>query len=122
MKGLEEVYYGKILSVEEDTEDLENTLFQCPICSGNFDSNISLQKDIMAHVISDKDDNKFQCIYCLEKHSSDELLKKHCLHQHPIKTKNPIALSYSCLICQVINFVVGYCETYINNSFCLGSF
>ncbi|XP_055372564.1 uncharacterized protein LOC129606325 [Condylostylus longicornis] len=98
-KSIEEIYYGKIWAVEEDTEDLKDVQLECPICNDKFASNQDLQHDIMYHINSEKNANPFQCIFCMEKHTTEEQLNKHCQHHHPIKTKNSTALSYHCLIC-----------------------
>lgn len=122
LKGLEELYYAVKDGLDDNYESFpyqaensagnnaENeapnkivvTSVECPICdiSETFDSNEKLQTHLVSHISPDGKDHQFQCLFCLEKHSSESVLSKHNQFQHPTETKAATSASYHCLICQ----------------------
>lgn len=72
----------------------------CPECPTTFRNNVDFQDHLFRHA-NPLPDGQVQCRYCLENWANEEALKKHTVLIHSLETKNSVASTYNCLICEV---------------------
>ncbi|XP_055643699.1 uncharacterized protein LOC129779937 [Toxorhynchites rutilus septentrionalis] len=97
---LELYYYGQY-DTSEVKEGAEPAAFSvtCPECPTTFRNNCDFQEHLFRHAYPIPD-GQYQCRYCLENWATEEVLKKHTVLIHSLETKNSIASTYNCLICE----------------------
>ncbi|XP_055606963.1 uncharacterized protein LOC129754765 [Uranotaenia lowii] len=99
---LESYYYGQTDPVPSAVkEGAEPTDFNvtCPECPTTFRNNVDFQDHLFRHA-NPVPDGQVQCRYCLENWANEEALKRHTVLIHSLETKNSVASTYNCLICE----------------------
>ncbi|XP_055539960.1 uncharacterized protein LOC129726840 [Wyeomyia smithii] len=101
---LESYYYGQLEPLagsETVKEGAEPAAFSvtCPECPTTFRNNVDFQDHLFRHANPASGDH-IQCRYCLENWGTEEALKKHTVLIHSLETKNSVASTYNCLICE----------------------
>ncbi|XP_058446535.1 uncharacterized protein LOC131427400 [Malaya genurostris] len=99
---LESYYYGQLDTVDTEVkEGAEPADFNvtCPECPTTFRNNVDFQDHLFRHA-NPIQDGQVQCRYCLENWGTEDALKKHTILIHSLETKNSVASTFNCLICE----------------------
>ncbi|XP_058825557.1 uncharacterized protein LOC131685687 [Topomyia yanbarensis] len=99
---LETYYYGQLEPSDDDVkEGAEPADFNvtCPECPTTFRNNVDFQDHLFRHA-NPVQDGQVQCRYCLENWGTEDALKKHTILIHSLETKNSVASTFNCLICE----------------------
>ncbi|XP_062559307.1 uncharacterized protein LOC134224091 [Armigeres subalbatus] len=99
---LEPYYYGQYeppgTEVKEGAEPIAFNV-TCPECPTTLRTNAEFQDHLFRHA-NPVPEGHLQCRYCLENWATEDALKKHTVLIHSLETKNSIASSFNCLICE----------------------
>lgn len=99
---LEPYYYGQYeppgTEVKEGAEPIAFNV-TCPECPTTLRTNTEFQDHLFRHA-NPVPEGHLQCRYCLENWATEDALKKHTVLIHSLETKNSIASSFNCLICE----------------------